>query len=783
MNRIIVAFSLFLICGLSQESEASISNCIPRKTISFQNDIIKVFMKPGFANFSTLLFTEESDTLLIGARDALFLVELNDISREIAMKYWPASEERQLECTQRGKNKEAECRNYILHLHKLNSTRFHVCGTNAFYPTCDYLTVNNSSLQLEGKPKESRGKCPFEPTLKYSSLLVDGELYTATSYNFLGSEPIVLRTLGKDAHLRTEFKTSWLNEPSFVYMDIVRESENNPTGDEDKIYLFFSETAIEFEFYDKLLVSRIARVCKNDLGGKRILQKKWTSFLKANLICSVPESNFLFNVIQDVFTLKTADWRDTVFYGVFTQQWGKLDISAVCTFSMEKVQEVFSRGKYKGPVTVEHSHVKWVMYSGEVPSPRPGACINNIARQSGYHSSLDLPDKTLQFVKDHPLMDDSISPIGNRPVLLRKGSNYTRIVVDRVLGIDKRTYNVMFLGTDNGYLHKALNCDGEMFIMEEIQLFHAPEPVQSLKLSSKKGLLYVGSPSQVVQLPVSACGQYTNCFDCVLARDPYCAWSHTLQKCVKVADEHIDSQNFSQSVISGDASDCPHIGNHVKNRSFVPGNSIQLPCSPASNLASTKWIFNGSYLQLKDSKYLLYEQGMVIFNATLADRGFYDCQSVESANGKEFCMIITSYALHPIHENLLIIPRHFVSNDPDSMEPNSNVTSLTSVTVISARQIHTSTKEVLLLKITVGVLTFLFLIMLLWNVNRGHIPCLQYGKMTQVETQVSATERPGSSLCRSNDMPDMPPGPCFFTAKQMSSSPQNVIIAEPWSLF
>lgn len=35
------------------------------------------------------------------------------------------------------------------------------------------------------------------------------DLYSATSINFLGSEPVVLRS--SDLALRTEFKSSWLN--------------------------------------------------------------------------------------------------------------------------------------------------------------------------------------------------------------------------------------------------------------------------------------------------------------------------------------------------------------------------------------------------------------------------------------------------------------------------------------------------------------------------------------------------------------------------------------------
>lgn len=78
-------------------------------------------------------------------------------------------------------------------------------------------------------------------------------------------------------------------------------------------------------------------------------------------------------------------------------------------------------------------------------------CIDNFARNLGYNTSSDLPDKVLQFARDHPLMDGSVNPIGERPALLKRSSNYTRIVVDRVTGLDKQTYDVMFLGTGKGF--------------------------------------------------------------------------------------------------------------------------------------------------------------------------------------------------------------------------------------------------------------------------------------------------------------------------------------------
>lgn len=64
-------------------------------------------------------------------------------------------------------------------------------------------------------------------------------------------------------------------------------------------------------------------VLQGDTGGERVLQKKWTTFLKAQLLCSLPDDGFPFNIIQDMFVLTPSpeDWKNTVFYGVFTSQW------------------------------------------------------------------------------------------------------------------------------------------------------------------------------------------------------------------------------------------------------------------------------------------------------------------------------------------------------------------------------------------------------------------------------------------------------------------------------
>ena len=51
-------------------------------------------------------------------------------------------------------------------------------------------------------------------------------------------------------------------EPSFVFADVIREGKNSADGEDDKIYYFFTEVSVEYEFFGKLLIPRIARVCK-----------------------------------------------------------------------------------------------------------------------------------------------------------------------------------------------------------------------------------------------------------------------------------------------------------------------------------------------------------------------------------------------------------------------------------------------------------------------------------------------------------------------------------------
>lgn len=51
-------------------------------------------------------------------------------------------------------------------------------------------------------------------------------------------------------------------EPSFVHADVIRASPEGAEGGDDRVYFFFTEVSVEYEFVSKLMIPRVARVCK-----------------------------------------------------------------------------------------------------------------------------------------------------------------------------------------------------------------------------------------------------------------------------------------------------------------------------------------------------------------------------------------------------------------------------------------------------------------------------------------------------------------------------------------
>ncbi|KAJ8672421.1 hypothetical protein QAD02_003680 [Eretmocerus hayati] len=111
---------------------------------------------------------------------------------------------------------------------------------------------------------------------------------------------------------------------------------------------------------------------------------------------------------------------DVHFYGIFTTSTNGLIGSAICSFNIGTIQEVF-RGKFKEQAT---SSSAWLpVLTNKVPEPRPGQCVNDTET---------LPDTVLNFIRSHPLMDSAVLHEYEKPVFFKRDLLLTKLVVDKV---------------------------------------------------------------------------------------------------------------------------------------------------------------------------------------------------------------------------------------------------------------------------------------------------------------------------------------------------------------
>lgn len=576
-------------------------------------------------NYSSLLLEDASGFLYVGAREAIYKMDTTNISdtNNTTSLEWAASAEQKKQCLSKGKNNKTECYNHVRFLDRYNDTHLYTCGTHAFRPRCAYIDVARFTF---GRFEEGKEKCPYDPTKGYTGFIIDGEMYSASQYEFRNIPDI--RRNFPFPNLRTDDSpTSWLLEADFVGSAFLRESANSSIGDDDKLYFFFTEKNVEPTAYSsQTKVARVARVCKGDIGGQRTLQRKWTSFLKARLVCSISDYELQLNVLQSVHVVEAADIQDTVFYGIFGFEWRNVKMSAVCQYSLRDVQAAFD-----GPY-MELQDSKWKEYAGNVPDPRPGSCITDQHRGLLINSSRDLPDNVLNFARKHPLMSRQIQPVGGRPLLFQKSVDYTKITVHRVMGLDGRIYDMLFIGTDEGWLHRAVKIRDHVHIIDELQLFEEKQPINNLVISQRQESIYVSAPSGLVQVPLSSCERYTSCFDCVFARDPLCGWDGRV--CAEVSS-YPNRSSLIQDVQMGSRG-CTNITSDGfvthRTRVVMAGDDVLLQCEIRSNLASPRWTLNGQQLQgyAVDFGYRTGTDGLLIIGAQGQQSGHYRCYAVEN---------------------------------------------------------------------------------------------------------------------------------------------------------
>ncbi|EHH26394.1 Semaphorin-F [Macaca mulatta] len=408
---------------------------------------LREFRAKNAVDFSQLTFDPGQKELVVGARNYLFRLQLEDLS--IQAVEWECDEATKKACYSKGKSKE-ECQNYIRVL-LVGGDRLFTCGTNAFTPVCT-------------------------------------------------------------------------NEPNFVSSYDI----GNFT------YFFFRENAVEHDC-GKTVFSRAARVCKNDIGGRFLLEDTWTTFMKARLNCSRPgEVPFYYNELQSTFFLPELD----LIYGIFTTNVNSIAASAVCIFNLSAIAQAFA-GPFKYQ---ENSRSAWLPY----PNPNPNFQCGTV--DQGLY--VNLTERNLQDAQKFILMHEVVQPVTTVPSFMEDNSRFSHVVVDVVQGREALVH-IIYLATDYGTIKKVrapLNQTASSCLLEEIELFpeRRREPIRSLQILHSQSVLLVGLWEHVVKIPLKRC-QFYRTSTCIGAQDPYCGWDVVMKKCTSL-EESLSMTQWEQSI-------------------------------------------------------------------------------------------------------------------------------------------------------------------------------------------------------------------------------------------
>lgn len=317
-------------------------------------------------------------------------------------------------------------------------------------------------------------------------------------------------------------------------------------------------------------------------GGPHKFKNRWTTFLKARLNCSVPgEYPFYFDEIQSSSELVTGLYQlppvgaaytppelfggggarpnpfqslapSQLLYAVFTTNANAPSASAVCAFSVGQIERVFAESAFKAQLN-DDTNANWLpVPPSRLPQPRPGQCACSGGATAGC-ANHTLSDKSLHFIKETPLLDESVFAEYGGPLLISTEPHYryTKIAVHAQLPLLQpagRPVDVMFVGTSDGQVLKALTLTGggggngspwsqlRPLLIERIPVFANGQPVTDLKMDAASGRLLVLSAKQLVSIPLQRCERLaSSCAGCVRLQDPYCAWDPQLQLCAAVS--------------------------------------------------------------------------------------------------------------------------------------------------------------------------------------------------------------------------------------------------------
>jgi hypothetical protein len=327
----------------------------------------------------------------------------------------------------------------------------------------------------------------------------------------------------------------------------------------------------------------VARICKNDLGGKSVLRQVWSSFIKARLNCSIAaQVPFHFNYIQSVSSVQIN--TETYFYGTFISSETQFQSSAICVFSLSNINQVLDNGAF-----LSGSNPVWTSSS----SHRPGSCVAD---------SQTLTDEELHFAKSHLLLSDSV-PSGG-PLITFNDQPLTNVLTN----LHNDDVVLFALNPSQKSIYKILHWreQQQTRLLATYKLDNY-EKIRSTAILAGE-YLFVADDLKVAQYRVSQCSSHTFCHNC--ASDPFCSWNTARAECYTRDSAHSTAVGWITSV-----QNAHRCHSYIKSipKTIYPGDGILLQCTDAET-TNVEWQFNQITVEDSTNVQHTISGGLVLLN-------------------------------------------------------------------------------------------------------------------------------------------------------------------------
>lgn len=379
-----------------------------------------------------------------------------------------------------------------------------VVHRNAFLGNFDYLHPLNKTSTANIDPTK-------KSLVTYHRGEEGGALYYA-SFISNDTHPIFAR-YSQGAELTTKIDPKWFNEPKFVSLLAI----------DSHVYLFFQElilAAPTSSSFDRQptprLLSRVARVCANDLGGnKLLLHKHFSTFTKAGITCITPSQtagvpDYSYDFIDGVAiphqALTNTDDANRMLYAIFSNDpHGPCSSSAICAYSLNNVDSTFKNSHF---VRVDNGHTTQrnvTVFNGAGSCERPRSLYDahkyNLLREPVHHG-----------------------PAG--PMYTAKCRRYTAVAADRVNDVD-----VLFLATDDKHFLKMSVIEGKAQLVDSFRIRRNDADITKIEIPPNSNYVLASGADYLLRIPVAQCRRFSDCESCVGSRDPYCGWCPLYNAC------------------------------------------------------------------------------------------------------------------------------------------------------------------------------------------------------------------------------------------------------------